>query len=261
MLATIVKAQKWFEDSCSGAGYTLELLGRATVRLSLVGRKKREVIHQLFLCAFGSLPVVFIIALFAGMILSLQTGIELRKFGQEGTLGYIVAASICREMGPVFTAIALAGLVGSTYAAEIGTMKVSEEVDALEVMSIDPIYYLVMPRVLALSTAAVVLTIYADLIGVLGGALVAKASFNVDLGLFFRNAQDILQLKDIYGGLLKAVVFGATISTVACSQGLRTEHGAEGVGRATLRTVVLSFIFVLAFNYFLTWVLYKLIQW
>jgi phospholipid/cholesterol/gamma-HCH transport system permease protein len=261
MLGTIVKAQQWFENSCSGAGYTLELLGRATLRMGLLRRKKQEVIQQLFLCAFGSLPVVFIIALFAGMIMALQTGIELQKYGQEETLGYIVAASICREMGPVFTAIALAGLVGSTYAAEIGTMKVSEEVDALEVMSIDPIYYLVMPRVLALALAAVILTIYADAIGILGGALVAKANFNVSLSVFLRNAEDILKLKDIYGGLLKALVFGTTIAAVACSQGLRTEHGAEGVGRATLRTVVLSFIFVLAFNYFLTWVLYRLVSW
>lgn len=260
MFGTIVKAQRWFEDSCLGAGYTLELLGRATARMPLVGRKKREIVQHLFLCTFGSLPVVFIISMFAGMIISLQTGIELQKFGQQGTLGYIVAASVCREMGPVFTAIALAGLVGSTYAAEIGTMKVSEEIDALEVMSIDPIYYLVMPRLLALSVAAVVLTIYADVIGIAGGALVAKANFNVDLGIFFKNARDVLKLKDIYGGLFKALVFGTTIASVACSQGLRTEHGAEGVGHSTLRTVVISFIFILAFNYFLTWILYKL-QW
>ncbi len=260
MFGAIVRVQRWFEESCAGAGYTLELLGRAVSRTALLARKKRETLQQLYTCTFGSLPVVFIISLFTGMIVSLQTGIQLQRFGQESTLGYIVAAAMCREMGPVFTAIALAGLVGSTYAAEIGTMKVSEEVDALEVMSIDPVYYLVMPRLLALALASVVLTVYADVIGIAGGALVAKATFNVDTGIYLKNARDALDVKDIYGGLFKAFVFGTTIATVACSQGLRTEHGAEGVGRATLRTVVLSFVFTLAFNYFLSFFLYKL-EW
>jgi len=204
--------------------------------------------------------VVFVIALFAGMILSLQSGIQLQRFSQEAALGYLVSAAMCREMGPVFTAIALTGLVGSTYAAEIGTMKVSEEIDALEVNSIDPVYFLVMPRLLALSAAGVVLTIYADAMGIGGGMLVAKATFNVDPGVFLKNARDALDVKDIYGGLLKALVFGATIATVSCSQGLRAEHGASGVGRATLRSVVIGFLFILVFNYFLTWILYKL-QW
>jgi phospholipid/cholesterol/gamma-HCH transport system permease protein len=203
---------------------------------------------------------VLIIAFFTGMIVSMQTGIQLQKFGQEGTLGFIVSAAMVREMGPVFTAISLAGLVGSTYAAEIGTMKVSEEIDALEVMSIDPVYFLVLPRLLALAIAAVVLTVYADVIGILGGALIAKANFNVAPTIFLKNAQDTLDLKDIYGGLFKSLVFGVTIATVACSQGLRTGHGAEGVGKSTLRSVVIGFIFLLVFDYFLTWMLYKL-QW
>ncbi len=260
MLGAIDKAQKWFADSCDGVGYTLDLFLRATAGARLLPRKRRETLQQLFICSFGSLPVVFIIAVFAGMILSLQSGIQLQRFGQEAALGYLVSAAMCREMGPVFTAIALSGLVGSTYAAEIGTMKVSEEIDALEVNSIDPVYFLVMPRLLALSAAAVVLTVYADAIGIAGGMMVAKATFNVDPGIFLKNARDALDVKDIYGGLLKALAFGATIATVACSQGLRAEHGAAGVGRATLRSVVIGFLYILVFNYFLTWFLYKL-QW
>ncbi len=260
MIQPVARAQRWFEESCTGAGYTLGLLLQAAARMALLGRKKREFLEQLARCTFGSMPVVFIIAVFTGMIVALQTGIQLQKFGQESTLGFIVAAAMCREMGPVFTAVSLAGLVGSTYAAELGTMKVSEEIDALEVMSIDPVYYLVMPRILALSIAAVILTIYADAIGIAGGALVAKAQFQVDPEIFFKNAQDALDIKDVYGGLFKALVFGSMISTVACSQGLRTGHGAEGVGRSTLRAVVISFIFILVFNYFLSWLLYK-IEW
>jgi phospholipid/cholesterol/gamma-HCH transport system permease protein len=251
----VIQAQKWFEESCAGAGYTLDLLTKAFLQMSRVGRKWRELLDQLVLCTIRSLGVVFIIALFTGMIVSLQTGIVLRKYGQESTLGLIVAVGMCREMGPVFTSLTLAGLVGSTYAAEIGTMKVSEEVDALEVMSIDPIYYLVMPRVIALALASVALTIYADLIGILGGAVVAKAHFSVDLGVFLKNAQDALILKDIYGGLGKSLIFGITIAAVSCSQGLRAGHGAAGVGQATLRAVVVSFIFLLLFDYMLTWML------
>jgi len=256
MVAAIVKAQRWFENSCAGAGYTLELFLRAAGLIPLLGRKRREMIQQLALTTLGSLPVVFITALFTGMIVSLQTGQVLRDFGQESSLGYIVTIGMCREMGPVFTCLSLAGLVGSTYAAEIGTMKVSEEVDALEVMSIDPVYYLVMPRLLALSLAAVALTIYANVIGIAGGALVARANFDVDLEVFMKNGRDALKLKDIYGGLLKSFLFGTTIAIVACAQGLRADGGPAGVGRATLRSVVISFMLILVFDYLLTWMIW-----
>jgi len=256
MFTAIAKAQHWFESACAGAGYTLDLLLRATGKLLFLGRKRREAFDQLALCTLGSLSVVFITALFTGMIVSLQTGQVLRDFGQESSLGYIVTLGMCREMGPVFTCLSLAGLVGSTYAAEIGTMKVSEEVDALEVMSIDPIYYLVMPRLLALGIAAVALTIYANVIGIVGGALVARANFEVDLEIFLKNGRDSLKMKDIYGGLFKSFLFGMTIGTVACAQGLRAEGGPAGVGRATLHSVVISFMLIMVFDYLLTWLIW-----
>jgi phospholipid/cholesterol/gamma-HCH transport system permease protein len=256
MLTAITNVQRWFENSCAGAGYTLDLFLRAAGRVPLLGRKRRETTQQLILCILGSLPVVFITALFTGMIVSLQTGQVLRDFGQESTLGYIVTIGMCREMGPVFTCLSLAGLVGSTYAAEIGTMKVSEEVDALEVMSIDPVYFLVMPRIIALALAAVTLTIYANVIGIAGGALVARSNFDVDLELFMKNGRDALKMKDIYGGLLKSLIFGTTISTVACAQGLKADGGPAGVGRATLRSVVISFMLILVFDYLLTWMIW-----
>jgi len=257
MTNPIAKAQSWFESACSGAGYTLDLLIRAAGQLVFIGRKRREFIDQLALCTLGSLPVVFITALFTGMIVSLQTGQVLRDFGQESSLGYIVTLGMCREMGPVFTCLALAGLVGSTYAAELGTMKVSEEVDALEVMSINPVYYLVMPRLFALGIAAVALTIYANVIGTIGGALVARANFDVDLEIFIKNGRDALKMKDVYGGLFKSFLFGTTIGTVACAQGLRAEGGPAGVGRATLHSVVISFMLILVFDYLLTWLIWQ----
>jgi len=259
MFASIVKAQRWFEGSCAGAGYTLDLFLRAAGHMLHLGRKRRETLDQLALCTLGSLPVVFITALFTGMIVSLQTGQVLRDYGQESTLGYVVTVGMCREMGPVFTCLTLAGLVGSTYAAEIGTMKVSEEVDALEVMSIDPVYFLVMPRLIALAAATVVLVIFADLIGIVGGALVARASFDVDLETFFQNGRSALKLKDMYGGLFKSLIFGITIAVVACAQGLRAEGGPAGVGRATLRSVVISFMLILVFDYLLTWVIWSVL--
>jgi len=256
MFAAITRAQRWFERSCAGAGYTLDLFLRAAGHILQIGRKRQETLGHLHLCTLGSLPVVFITALFTGMIVSLQTGQVLRDFGQESTLGYIVTIGMCREMGPVFTCLSLAGLVGSTYAAEIGTMKVSEEVDALEVMSIDPVYYLVMPRLIALSLAAVALTVYANVIGIAGGALVARANFDVDLEVFMKNGRDALKMKDIYGGLLKTFIFGTTIAIVACAQGLRADGGPAGVGRATLRSVVISFMLILVFDYLLTWMIW-----
>jgi len=256
MASALVKVQTWFETACVGAGYTINLLLQALGQLVNLGRKRREAIDQLALCTLGSLSVVFITSLFTGMIVSLQTGQVLRDFGQESSLGYIVTLGMCREMGPVFTCLALAGLVGSTYAAEIGTMKVSEEVDALEVMSIDPIYYLVMPRILALGIAAVALTIYANVIGTIGGAMVARANFDVDLEIFIKNGRDSLKMKDLYGGLLKSFVFGTTIGTVSCAQGLRAEGGPAGVGRATLHSVVISFMLILVFDYLLTWLIW-----
>ena len=251
----IGKLQAGFEASCAGAGHAISLFLTSIARTTRLGSKLGETIRQLARCFLGSMPVVFITSLFTGMIVSLQTGDVLRDYGQEASLGFIVAVGMCREMGPVFTALALAGLVGSTYAAELGTMKVSEEIDALEVMSIDPVYYLVMPRILALGLAGVLLTIYSDVIGILGGAFVAQARFNVDIEAFLRNGQDALKMKDIYGGLLKALVFNVTTAAVACSQGLRASGGPEGVGRATLRAVVVSFILVLAFDYILSWML------
>lgn len=251
----IGKMQESFGLACEGAGHVISLLFGAVARAAFIGKKVGEAIRQLARCFLGSMPVVFITSLFTGMIVSLQTGDVLRDYGQEASLGFIVAVGMCREMGPVFTALALAGLVGSTYAAELGTMKVSEEIDALEVMSIDPVYYLVMPRILALGVAGVLLTVYADAIGIAGGAFVAKARFNVDIEQFLRNGRDALKMSDIYGGLFKALVFNVTTASVACSQGLRARGGPEGVGQATLRAVVVSFILVLAFDYILSWML------
>lgn len=255
MIAILQRFEDRFEAVCGGAGHVLFTLLRALGAVPRLRRRRQDLLAQTHQATFGSMAVVLVIAFFIGMIVAIQTGAYLRQLGQEAALGYIVAAGMVREMGPVFTALALAGLVGSTYAAELGTMKVSEEIDALEVMSIDPIYFLVMPRVLALTLSGVILTIYADLVGTLGGALVSSAIFRVDMSTYFNNASDILEFKDLWGGLVKSAIFAATVASIACSQGLRAQHGAQGVGHATMRSVVFSMIFILVFDYILSWLL------
>lgn len=245
MIQFVVRMESAFERACLEAGRVLLILGDTARAARHFRRRLPEIIDQSFRATYGSLPVTVLTAIFSGMILALQTGIELEKYGQEATIGYIVAASMCREMGPVMTAIALAGLMGSSYAAELGTMKVSEEIDALEVMSINPVHYLVMPRVLSLVAASLALTVLVDMIGILSGAVVGVSKFSVSFGTYFINAQDILKIHDIWTGLLKAACFGLSTAIVGCNSGLTTSGGAEGVGLSTQKTVVISFVFVL----------------
>lgn len=243
--------------SVEGAGHALILLSQAFLWLPWIWKKRTETIAQMATCAFGGFPVAMIVGMFSGMVLALQSGITLQKWGQEELIAIVVPASMVREMGPVMTGFILAGLVGSTMAAEVGTMSVSEEIEALEVMSINPVYFLVLPRVFALSLVAPLLTLYVDLIGIFGGAFVGDRILGLSYTVYIKHTMDTLELKDIYSGLLKAWVFGLLISGVGCSQGMRARGGAEGVGRATMRTVVISFVFILVFDYILTWAVYQ----
>ena len=236
----------------SQVGYGIILLGRALLAVRAVFYKSREILRQMFICGIASLPVTMLVALFTGMVLALQVGIELMRYGAKAEIGKVVAASMCREMGPIWTGVILAARVGSAMAAELGTMKVSEEIDALEVMSINVPRFLVMPRLVALMIMAPVLTVYANIVGVIGGGLVGYYQMSVSYHVYFNKALDVLTLTDIFGGLVKSLVFGTTIAIVGCSEGLRATEGAVGVGRATRRSVVVSLILILVFNYFIT---------
>lgn len=254
MIQLVVRMEAGFERACAEAGRALVLLRETVSGLTDVRRRFPEIVTQTFRATYGSLPVTVLTALFSGMILAFQTGIELQKYGQEATIGYVVAASMCREMGPVMTAIALAGLMGSSYAAELGTMKVSEEIDALEVMSINPVKFLVMPRVVSLVAGSLALTAIVNAIGILGGALVGRTTFNVSFDTYFSNAQEILKFSDIWMGLLKATAFGLTTAIVGCTSGLATSGGAEGVGRSTQKTVVISFVMILVLDHLINFI-------
>jgi len=245
-----------------GAGFTVDLLQRTFVQSVFVPRKLRALTDQMFIMGVKTIPVVSVVAVFAGMILSLQTGIELQKLSQQGMIGNIVAISMCREMGPFITGLILAATIGSAVAAEIGTMAVSEEIEALEVMSVDPVRYLVMPRVIALAIMCPLLTILANCIGILGGGLVAQNSLGVTWQYFWNSVVSAMTKsasylpKDIYVGLFKSLVFGVSIATVGCSSGLRAGGGALGVGRAVQQAVVNSVLLIIILGYLITWFFY-----
>lgn len=244
-------------DWIDTAGRSCILFARAVREFPRCFGKFGEIVRQVFICGVISLPVVTITAFFSGAVISAQVGSEMgRRLGNTDFLGSIVGAAVVREMGPVFAAVVVAGLVGGSMASVLGTMKVSEEIDALEVMGIDPVRYLVMPRLIAMIIAVPVLTVYADAVGIVGGGVVAKYQIKSSFHMFFQNAANLLEVKDIIFGLVKALVFGIIVTIVACDQGLSTTGGAEGVGKATMRSVVYSFLLVLVANYLLLSLVY-----
>jgi phospholipid/cholesterol/gamma-HCH transport system permease protein len=235
------------------------MLGEAFLFLPhmLKKRMRHETLYQLFLTGIKSLGVITVVAMFTGMILALQTGLELRRFGQEVNIGTAVTVVMMREMGPFMTALIIAASVGSAIAAQLGTMTVSEEIAALEIMSINPVRFLVMPRLVALSVMVPILTVYTNILGVVGGAIVGYTQLGVSLTAYFDNATRYAENKDLYVGLFKAFLFGIIITLVACHQGFSTTEGAVGVGRATRRTVIISFLTILVVGYIVTRLFYK----
>jgi phospholipid/cholesterol/gamma-HCH transport system permease protein len=190
--------------------------------------------------------------LLIGMVFALQTGIEFARFGQTNLIGLVIVSAMVRELGPWMTAFVLIARVGSSMAAEIGTMKVAEELDALEVMSIDPVSFVVMPRVFGYAIMGPILTIIGTMVGIAGGALVAYMQLGVPIDEYLRFAERGAEPLDIYWGLVKALVFSLCAAAVACSNGMRTSGGAVGVGRASRNTVVIALTMTVFLNYLLT---------
>lgn len=193
-----------------------------------------------------SFLIVFLTALFTGMVLAFQTAYTMKKMNAQIYIAGLVSLSVCRELGPVLTALVVAARVGSAIAAEIGTMKVTEQVDALETLATNPVRYLVMPRFLSLLIMLPILTIYADFTGMAGGFIVAVNKLYIPYGLYLKKSFDALLYKDIWTGLIKSVVFAIIIANISCFEGMNTKGGAEGVGRATTQAVFLSCILVIA---------------
>lgn len=256
----------WLNGLVDGAGFTTNLFLKSWRRAHHLPRRWRFFMDQAFAVGVRALPVTMVVALFAGMILALQTGISLMELGQSNMIGTITALSMCREMGPFMTALILAATVGSSMAAEIGTMKVSDEVTALDVMSVDTTSYLVVPRVLALTIMCPILTVLANLVGIFGGSMVGENKLGVSTTYYWITVQDALfdqenfLPKDVYTGLVKAIVFGCVIAVVSCATGLRAHGGALGVGRAVQEAVKTSILLIIVIGYIITWFFYFLLR-
>ncbi len=237
-------------------GFTLIMLGKAVLFMRFAPVKRHEVLKHMHITGIKSLLVCSIVAFFTGMILALQSGIQLKKFNQAELVGNLVISSMTMEMGPFITALIITASVGSAMAAEIGTMKVTEQIDALEMMSISPIKFVVMPRVLALTVMLPAVTIYTVILGTFGGAIIAKYQLGIGYDTYFMRVMESLVFKDMYVGLFKALVFGFIISGISCANGLKTTNGVIGVGETTRRSVVASFLMILIIGYFMTSIFY-----
>ena len=211
----------------------------------------REIIVQMDTIGVGSLMIISLTGAFTGAILALQTSNTLKTFGATAVTGSLVMTSLVREMGPVLASLMLAGRVGSSIAAELGSMVVSEQVDAMRALGTDPFKKLVWPRLLALLVTTPALTLVADIVGAIGGWIVATSLMNVASSVYINAAKNALTYNDIVGGILKPLVFGFIIAVVSCRAGLRTRGGTVGVGRSTTQAVVLSDILILGADFFL----------
>ena len=204
----------------------------------------------------NSCGIVFMTAFFTGIVLAFQTAYTMRQMSAEIYIASLVALSVTRELGPVLTALVVAARVGASITAELGTMQVTEQIDALETMGTNPIKYLIVPRFLALAIMLPLLTIYADFVGMLGGLLVGVTKLHLAPYLYIKKTFDALAFKDVSTGLLKSLVFACIITIVACYQGMKTRGGAEGVGRSTTNSVVISCVLIIAADCFFTAMFY-----
>jgi len=230
------------------------LFWRTLQALSLTWRHRQKVFDQLFEIGNASLLMACILSLFIGGVIALQTGPVLAERGLSSAIGGLVGISICRELAPVMMSILIAGRIGSAMAAEIGSMRVYQEIDALRTMNINPVHFLVLPRLVAIGCALPVLVIFSVLVGWMGGALVSvfNQQINVSFQAFMSNLREIVDLGDVMNGLFKSFIFAAVIGVVSCHQGLQTIGGPRGIGRSVTKAVVNSIVLILILDYFLT---------
>ena len=212
----------------------------------------RLVFRQTLAIGYYSLPVVGLTAVFTGMVLALQSYTGFSRFEAEGAVAGIVALSMTRELGPVLAGLMVAGRVGAAIAAEIGTMRVTEQIDALVTLSTDPFKYLVAPRLLAATLTLPLLVLVADVIGIMGGYVISIHKLGFNPAAYLSSTFDILETADVVSGLVKAAVFGFLIALTGCYHGYHSRRGAEGVGQATTYAVVSGSILILTFNYIVT---------
>ncbi|MDZ7262626.1 MAG: ABC transporter permease [candidate division KSB1 bacterium] len=221
------------------------------------GLRWKSTVEQMVRVGVTSIPIVTLIAFFVGLIIAMQSAYQLERFGATIYVADLVSVSITRELGPLLTAIIIAGRSGSAIAAEIGTMKVSEEIDALRTMGFHPVKFLVVPRLLALMIMGPCLTIIADLVGILGGFFIALFALKIDFTRYFLQTIEALVLKDLITGLIKSFFFAIIIAKVGCYEGFIVEGGAEGVGKSTTASVVASIFLIITADVVFTAIFYS----
>jgi phospholipid/cholesterol/gamma-HCH transport system permease protein len=250
----------WLKGTALEAQEYVRLM-TAAIRGVITGPLYRhDIVEQFDLIGFGSLTVVVLTGLFTGMAVAAQSGMTLDQFGARPVVGRLVSAGMIKELGPVLTALILAGRVGSGIAAELGSMVVTDQINALRALGTDPIRKLVVPRMLAGFFMTPVLTVISDCVGITGGWIVARFLLQVNSGLYWSSVVKGLYIQDVYGmGLVKPFVFGFLLVTIACHVGLRTTGGTAGVGRTTTLSVVAGSIAVIVAEFFVTQVLFTLL--
>lgn len=239
----------------SEMGRMLNFLLYACYIIVRLPAKPFHTFKQVHFIGAKSFFVIFLTASFTGMVLGLQGYYTLSKFGSEGMLGSAVALSLIRELGPVLSALMVTGRAGSAITAEIGIMRISEQIDALETMALEPFKYLISPKLLAAMIVVPLLCAIFDVVGIYGGYLVGVKLLGVNPGAYFHEMEKSVEWKDVYSGILKSFSFGVIIAWVCCYKGYYAGHGAEGVSRATTAAVVMSSVLILIWDYFLTSVL------
>ena len=219
---------------------------------------RKELYHQLVEIGFYSLPVVALTTLFSGMVIAIQTYEAVSKFSAEGAVSMVVLVAVTRELAPVMAALMVAGRIGAAMAAEIGTMRVTEQIDALVTLRTNPVQYLIVPRVVAGTLMMPLLVLIGDVIGICGGYLVGVTKMDFNATTYLVNTWNTLKAMDIISGMTKAAVFGFIITILGCYHGFKSQGGAQGVGQATTNAVVSSSILILIFNYILTEMFFKM---
>ena len=245
----------WLQD----VGEIFILLGDVVREIPAGARKVNLLVAQMSHIGIGSMPLTVIVALFTGAVAAVQASYQFRDYVPMIYLGTVIGKSVVIELGPVLTALVVGGRVGASIAAELGTMRVTEQIDAMETMGISPVRFLVVPRVLAALIMLPVLTIFADVVAILGGYLVSTLTLDVTSHTFVSGLKLYFKSQDVFSGLIKAFSFGGIIAMMGCYYGLRSEGGAEGVGLATTRAVVASCLMILIVDYLLASFLFRVL--
>jgi len=235
-------------------GEMIVLFVRTIGAFPKIWRQRRKVFEQLFEIGNASLLMACILSLFIGGVIALQTGPVLAERGLSSSIGGLVGLSMCKELAPVMMAVLIAGRIGSAMSAEIGSMRVYQEIDALRTMNINPVEYLVLPRLVAISCALPLLVIFSILVGWIGGAIVSRVNQDVGISFqaFFSNLREMVAAKHVLNGVFKGFIFAVVIGVVSCHQGLQTIGGPRGIGRSVTKAVVNSIVLILILDYFLT---------